>query len=89
VRAKLRCDYAVEWAIIARICSERTETTRVEWVKGHSKDRWNEAADETAKEAQSVVGKAWEVNAKEQDDLRYTAMMAGRLLHSRSTPERP
>jgi hypothetical protein len=81
VRARLRCGYAVEWAIIARMCSERTETTSVEWVKGHSKDRWNEAAGEAAKEAQTAVGKAWEVNAKEQDDLQYFVFKAG------ATPE--
>ena len=80
VRAKLRCDYAVEWAIVARICSERTGSTTVEWVKGHRGDRWNAAADKAAKEAQSVVGKAWEVNAEEQDGLRYTATMAGTTL---------
>ncbi|OAQ24830.1 hypothetical protein K457DRAFT_1898669, partial [Linnemannia elongata AG-77] len=44
VRAKLRCDYAVEWAIVARICSERTGSTSVEWVKGHRGDKWNVAA---------------------------------------------
>jgi ribonuclease HI len=80
MRAKLRCDHAVEWAIVARICSERTGSTTVEWVKGHRGDRWNEAADKAAKEAQLVVGKAWEVNAKDQDDLRYTATMAGTTL---------
>ncbi|KAK3836656.1 MAG: hypothetical protein JOS17DRAFT_734820 [Linnemannia elongata] len=80
VRAKLRCDYAVEWAIVARICSERTGSTTVEWVKGHSGDRWNAEADKAAKEAHSAVGKAWEVNAEDQDDLRYTATMAGTTL---------
>ncbi|KAF9080091.1 hypothetical protein BGX23_002653, partial [Mortierella sp. AD031] len=80
VRAKLRCDYAVEWAIVARICSERTGSTTVEWVKGHRGDRWNVAADKAAKEAQAVVGKAWEVKAEDQDDLRYIAKMAGTTL---------
>ncbi|OAQ22724.1 hypothetical protein K457DRAFT_1911505 [Linnemannia elongata AG-77] len=80
VRVKLRCDYAVEWAIVSRICSERTGSTTFEWVKGHRGDKWNMAADKAAKEAQEVVGKEWEARAEEQDDLRYTAKMAGTTL---------
>ncbi|KAK3804690.1 MAG: hypothetical protein JOS17DRAFT_808760 [Linnemannia elongata] len=68
VRAKLRCDYAVEWAIVARICSERTGSTTVEWVKGHSSDRWNAEADKAAKEAHSAVGKAWEASPEDADN---------------------
>ncbi|OAQ28675.1 hypothetical protein K457DRAFT_1832896 [Linnemannia elongata AG-77] len=80
VRAKLRCDYAVEWAIVAGICSERIGSATVEWVKGHRGDKWNAAADKAAKEAQAVVGKEWKVRAEDQDDLRYTAKMAGTTL---------
>ncbi|KAH7036152.1 hypothetical protein BKA57DRAFT_521286 [Linnemannia elongata] len=80
VRAKLRCDYAVEWAIVAGICSERIGSATVEWVKGDRGDKWNVAADKAVKEAQAVVGKEWEVRAEDQDDLRYTAKMAGTTL---------
>ncbi|OAQ35387.1 hypothetical protein K457DRAFT_13307 [Linnemannia elongata AG-77] len=87
VRAKLRCDYAVEWAIVARICSERTGSTTVEWVKGHRGDKWNVAAEEVAKEAQAVVGKEWEVRAENQDDLRYTpALIPLNICSSETTP---
>ncbi|KAK3830074.1 MAG: hypothetical protein JOS17DRAFT_830523 [Linnemannia elongata] len=70
VRDKLRGDLR---------CGMGNRSTTVEWVKGHSSDRWNAEADKAAKEAHSAVGKAWEVNAEDQDDLRYTATMAGTI----------
>jgi hypothetical protein len=82
VRAKLRCDCAVEWAIITRICSKRTGTTNIEWAKGHSDDRWNVAANKAVKETRSAAGKAWEVNSNKQDDLCYTATMTGAALET-------
>jgi len=77
VRAKLRCDYAAEWAVAARICSERTGSTTVEWVKGHDGNEWNGKADLAAKEAQSQAGTAWQVDRAAQDDIKYSVTMAG------------
>ncbi|KAF9147181.1 hypothetical protein BG015_011218, partial [Linnemannia schmuckeri] len=80
VRMKLRCDYATEWAVVARICNERTGTTTVEWVKGHDGDKWNEKADLAAKEAQSQNGQAWQIDRSAQDDIKYSVTMAGETL---------
>jgi ribonuclease HI len=77
VRAKLRCDYAVEWAVIARLCGERQGSIKVEWIKGHDGNKWNEKADVEAKEAQTQRGEAWQVDMAAQDDIRYAVTMAG------------
>lgn len=42
--------------------------------------RRNVATDKAVKETQSAVGKAWEVKVEGQNDLRYTATMAGTIL---------
>ncbi|KAF9125212.1 hypothetical protein BGW39_007557, partial [Mortierella sp. 14UC] len=76
VRAKLRCDYAMEWPVVARICSERTGSTTVEWGKGHDGNRWSKRADSEAKSAQAKMGAPWQVDATAQDDIKYTVTMA-------------
>ena len=80
VRTKLRCDYAMEWSVVARICRERTGATVVEWVQGHNGNTWNEKADTAAKAAQSQAGTAWEVDTTAQDEIKYMVTMAGTTL---------
>ncbi|KAF9120152.1 hypothetical protein BG015_006134, partial [Linnemannia schmuckeri] len=80
VRMKLRCVYAAEWAVVARICNERTGITTVEWVKGHDGDKWNEKMDRAAKEAQSQTEQVWEFDRSAQDDIKYLVTMAGKTL---------
>ena len=76
-RAKLRCDYAVEWAVIAGLCGERQESIIVKWVKGHDNNKWNERADVEAKESQTQRGEAWQVDMAAQDDIKYAVTMVG------------
>ncbi|KAG9067341.1 hypothetical protein KI688_012124 [Linnemannia hyalina] len=80
VGAKPRFNCAAEWAVVARICSERTGSTTVEWIKGHSGNEWKRKADMAAKEAQSQGGTTWKVDRAAQDDIKYSATMAGVIL---------
>ena len=66
--------------MVARICNERTGATTAEWVKGHSGDKWNERADVEAKDAHSHTGTEWQVDVADQDDIKYSATMAGTRL---------
>ncbi|KAK3823833.1 MAG: hypothetical protein J3R72DRAFT_528907 [Linnemannia gamsii] len=53
---------------------------RAELVRGHDGDEWNEKADLAVKEAQSKVGTAWQIDRSDQDDIKYSATMAGETL---------
>ncbi|KAF9973060.1 hypothetical protein BGZ75_001281 [Mortierella antarctica] len=77
VREKLRSNNYLEWGVVHRICSERTGNTKVEWVRGHNDDYWNERADVEAKAAQRDPGTAWTVDITAQEEARYAVQLRG------------
>ncbi|KAF9345942.1 hypothetical protein BGX26_002586, partial [Mortierella sp. AD094] len=79
LRTRLRQHYSTIWAVIAKTVAERTGSTRVSWIKGHSGIYENELADGVAKTAQARDSVPWETNTDFQDDILFQPM----FLHHR------
>ncbi|KAF8921741.1 hypothetical protein EDD21DRAFT_355602 [Dissophora ornata] len=80
VRDKMRCNNYMTWAILARICKERTMKVKVSWIRGHNGREWNEKADIAANGAYQAGDSPWQVDPSAQSNFRYSAEMAGETL---------
>ncbi|GJJ75820.1 hypothetical protein EMPS_08178 [Entomortierella parvispora] len=72
-REKMRCNHAIQWAVIAQACNIRQGAVEVCWVKGHSGDPGNEEADRTAVNAQTSDSMPWTINQSHQQDFQFGA----------------
>ncbi|KAI8604711.1 hypothetical protein EDD21DRAFT_440956 [Dissophora ornata] len=76
----MRCNNYITWAVLARICKERTGKVKVSWIRGHNGNEWNEKADIAAKNAHQAGESPWQVDPSAQSEFRYSVEMAGETL---------
>jgi len=76
-RRRARATHSQHWAVLANMVADRTGSTAVEWIRGHSGDLGNEKADRAAKVAVLLNTMAWKVELRAQDDIPFSASFQG------------
>jgi hypothetical protein len=77
-RQRLRVPYAQWWDVIHHAFIDQGQKAKVKWVKGHSGNKGNEAADKEARAAQERDTEQWDVHQEAHIGMRCNIGFMGK-----------